>query len=140
MILPDVNVILQAFRRDSTGHAKYRTWLNAIVNGNADYGMSTQVLASVVRIASNPGAFANPSPAGDVLAFANRLLAQPNCRQIMPGARHWDIYTNLVRSTNAKGPLTQDAWLAAIAIEHGCHWVTADKDFARFAGLQWTLL
>ncbi|MCC6620365.1 MAG: hypothetical protein IT385_03875 [Deltaproteobacteria bacterium] len=24
------------------------------------------------------------------------------------------------------------------ALEHGCEWVTADADFARFAGLRWS--
>jgi uncharacterized protein len=30
-----------------------------------------------------------------------------------------------------------DAWIAAIAIEHGCTLVTTDRDFSRFDGLQW---
>ena len=31
----------------------------------------------------------------------------------------------------------QDAWLAALAIESGCEWVTTDRDYARFPGLRW---
>jgi predicted nucleic acid-binding protein len=27
--------------------------------------------------------------------------------------------------------------LAALAIEHGCEFITADRDFAKFAGLRW---
>jgi predicted nucleic acid-binding protein len=30
-----------------------------------------------------------------------------------------------------------DAYHAALAIEHGCEFVTADGDFARFAGLRY---
>jgi len=30
-----------------------------------------------------------------------------------------------------------DAWLAALAIESGCEWVTTDGDFGRFNGLTW---
>ena len=33
--------------------------------------------------------------------------------------------------------LVQDAWLAAVAIESGCEWITTDRDYARFAGLAW---
>jgi predicted nucleic acid-binding protein len=29
---------------------------------------------------------------------------------------------------------------AALAIEHGCDWVTRDRDFAKFAELRWRLL
>jgi predicted nucleic acid-binding protein len=32
---------------------------------------------------------------------------------------------------------TADAYLAALAMEHGCEWWTADGDFARFPGLNW---
>jgi hypothetical protein len=30
-----------------------------------------------------------------------------------------------------------DAWLAALAIESGSEWITNDRDYARFDGLQW---
>jgi predicted nucleic acid-binding protein len=30
-----------------------------------------------------------------------------------------------------------DAFLAALALEHGCELVTNDGDFARFKGLRW---
>jgi predicted nucleic acid-binding protein len=33
--------------------------------------------------------------------------------------------------------LIQDAWFAALAIESGCEWITADRDYARFDGLRW---
>ena len=35
-----------------------------------------------------------------------------------------------------------DAQHAAVAMEHGCRWVTRDEDFAGFApyGLEWELL
>ena len=36
-----------------------------------------------------------------------------------------------------KGNLVPDARLAAMAIEHGCEWITTDGDFARFPGLRW---
>ncbi len=36
-----------------------------------------------------------------------------------------------------RGPLTTDAWFAALAIEHGCTWMTFDRDYARFPGLDW---
>jgi predicted nucleic acid-binding protein len=33
--------------------------------------------------------------------------------------------------------VVQNAWLAALAIESGCEWITLDRDFARFPGLRW---
>ena len=42
MILPDVNVLLYAFRRDSLRHAEYRNWLEEVANGDRAYGMANQ--------------------------------------------------------------------------------------------------
>jgi predicted nucleic acid-binding protein len=34
--------------------------------------------------------------------------------------------------------LVADAYLAALAIEHGCALVTTDSEFSRFDGLRWS--
>jgi uncharacterized protein len=137
VILPDVNVLVYAFRSDVKEHDAYKVWLEGVINGDAAYGMSPQVLASVIRLATHPRVFAHPDPLGDAVAFASTLLNQPHCQIIQPGPRHWSIFTGLCRSANAYGNLVQDAWLAALAIESGCEWITNDRDFARFEGLQW---
>jgi predicted nucleic acid-binding protein len=36
--------------------------------------------------------------------------------------------------------MVPDAWFAALAIEHGCEWITEDRDYARFPGLRWRSL
>jgi uncharacterized protein len=137
VILPDVNVLVYAFRSDVKEHDAYKAWLEGVINGDAAYGMSPQVLASVIRLATHPRVFARPDPLEDAVAFASTLLNQPHCQIIEPGPRHWSIFTGLCRSANAYGNLVQDAWLAALAIESGCEWITNDRDFARFEGLHW---
>jgi uncharacterized protein len=137
LILPDVNVLLYAFRSDAENHTAYRTWLEGVLNGEMAYGISPQVLASVVRLSTHPRIFARPSRLADALAFASVLLEQPHCQIIQPGPRHWEIFTALCRRASANGNLVQDAWLAALAIESGCEWITTDRDFARFEGLRW---
>lgn len=137
MILPDFNVLLYAFRRDSQDHALYRRWLDGVVNGTAAYGMSPQVLASLMRIATHPSIFVRPSGLNDATAFASLLLDQPHCQVIQPGSRHWSIFLNLCARAKVSGNLVQDAWLAALAIESGCEWITTDRDFARFEELRW---
>ena len=137
MILADVNILVYAFREDAEDHPAYKAWLEGVVNGDHAYGMSRQVLASVIRIATHPKIFARPSRMPEALAFASALLEQPNCQIIEPGPRHWDIFTRLCRNTNATGNRVRDAWLAALAIESGCEWITNDRDYSRFTGLQW---
>ena len=137
MILPDVNVLLYAFRSDAEAHDTHRIWLEEVINGEAAYGMSPQVLASVIRVATHPRIYQHPSPLADTLAFVAVLTEQPHCQIIQPGPRHWSIFTRLCQRANAYGNLVQDAWLAALAIESGCEWITHDRDYARFEGLQW---
>jgi hypothetical protein len=137
VILPDVNVLLFAFRSDSENHAAYRAWLEDVVNGEAAYGISPQVLSSVIRLATHPRIFAHPSRLADASAFATVVSEQPHCQVVQPGPRHWNIFTTLCQTANATGNLVQDAWLAALAIEAGCEWITTDRDFSRFEGLRW---
>lgn len=137
MILPDVNVLLYAFRSDSLKHAAYRDWLDGVVNGDEAYGMSPQVLCSVIRIATHPRIYVSPSRYEEVAAFARVLLEQPHCTVVQPGTRHFPIFEDLCRKAAAVGNLVQDAWFAALAIEAGCEWVTTDGDFARFPRLRW---
>lgn len=137
MILPDVNVLLYAFRSDSALHSRYRGWLDGVVNGHEAYGMSPQVLCNVARIATHPRIYVSPSRSEDALAFARVLLEQPNCTVVVPGARHFSIFEGLCRKAAANGNLIQDAWFAALAVESGCEWVTTDGDFARFTDLRW---
>ena len=137
MILPDVNVLIYAFRADTPGHRQCRPWLESVVRGDMAYGMSPQVLGAVVRIVTHPRIFAPPAPLEQALAFANLLLDQPHCQAIQPGPRHWGVFCSLCRRARASGNLVPDAWFAALAIESGCEWITTDRDYARFEGLRW---
>lgn len=137
MLLPDVNVLVYAFRPDATDHERYRSWLDGMVNGESSYACSDLVLSGFVRIVTHPRIFREPSPMSEALAFAATVRAQPTCHPIFPGAQHWSIFTRLCRQAGVKGNLVPDAFLAALAIESGCEWVSADGDFARFPGLRW---
>lgn len=137
MILPDVNVLLYAFRRDAERHAEYRAWLQDTVNGHAVYGVSTQTLAALVRISTHPRIYREPSTRTEALAFCNALLAPDSCTVIHPGARHWPLFCDLCERTKVTGNMVQDAWFAALAIESGCEWITTDRDYSRFPGLRW---
>lgn len=137
MILPDVNVLIYAFRSDTEQHEKHKGWLESVINGPSAYGISPQILASVARICTHPRIFARPSSSADVFAFCRAMIEQPNATIVTPGERHWDIFEDLCRRSKAIGNLVPDAWFAALAIEFGCEWITTDRDYARFHGLKW---
>jgi toxin-antitoxin system PIN domain toxin len=137
MMLPDVNVLINAFRKDVPQHGVCRAWLASVVSGDARFGLSTLILSAVVRIVTNPRAFKTPSTIAETFEFCESLLAQPHCQIVEPGERHWDIFRRLCIATETHGSRVTDAWFAALAIEWGCEWITLDRDYARFPGLKW---
>jgi uncharacterized protein len=137
MILTDVNVLVYAHRVDAPGHPAYREWLEALINGDPAYGFSELVLSGFLRVVTHPRVFNPPSGLDSALAFAQVIRDQPNAVSISSGPRHWDIFKRLCDVAGVKGNLVPDAYLAALAIESGCEWITTDRDYSRFPGLKW---
>jgi hypothetical protein len=137
MILADVNVLIHAFRRDCAQHAVCKPWLDGVVRGDGRFGVSPLVLGAVARITTNPRIFKQPSAIEEVFAYCENLLHQPHAAIVQPGERHWTIFSRLCLTTRTVGPRIADAWFAALAIEHGCTWITYDRDYARFPNLEW---
>jgi len=138
VIVPDVNVLVYAHRRDGHAeHARFAAWLTAVATGPEPFGLSVLALVGVVRIVTNPSIFGRPSTLEEALAFTGELVRRPTARLVGPGPRHWELVTELCRAASASAKLVADAQHAAVAIEHGCVFVTTDSDFARFPRLRW---
>ncbi len=137
MMLPDVNVLICAFRKDVPQHEICRPWLDDLILDDARFGMSPLALGAVVRVTTNPRMFKTPSSLDDAIGFCDELLVQPHCQIVEPGERHWDVFKRLCKEADIRGPRVTDAWFAALAIEWGCEWITLDRDYARFPGLKW---
>jgi|SRR5262249_31976891 len=137
MLLPDVNVLVYAHRRDAPDHAQYLAWLERLINGDEAYGLADLVLSGFVRVVTHPRVFAPPSTIAEALAFAGAIRTRANCVPISPGVRHWDLFVSLCHRAGVRGNLVPDAYLAALAIESGSEWITTDRGFARFPGLRW---
>src|SRR5512134_1138057 len=114
-----------------------RKWLEAVVNGDQSYGMADLVLSGFLRIVTHPAIFDPPSSMQDALKFCAELRDQPNYVHVAPGPRHWEIFTKLCQTAGVKGNLVPDAYLAALALESGCEWITTDGDYSRFPKLRW---
>jgi toxin-antitoxin system PIN domain toxin len=138
MVLPDVNVLVNAFRDDLPAHSASAQWLDSQVNGPSAYGMADRVVEGFIRVATLPNLYKDQVPIDVAVEFAEMLVDQPNCVRVNPGTRQWSLFLDLLASTNAAGNAVSDAWLAALAIESGSEWVTWDKGFARYPGLKWS--
>jgi toxin-antitoxin system PIN domain toxin len=137
MILPDVNVLIYAFRQDVPQYELCHAWLLSVVDGDARFGISPLALSAVVRVTTNARSYRTPSTLEEAFRFCEYLREQPHCQLVVPGERHWRIFSRLCMETDTHGPRVTDAWFAALAIEWGCEWITLDRDFARFPGLKW---
>lgn len=137
MVLPDVNVLVYAHREDTSDHQEYRAWLTEVVNSPRAYGLSDLVLSGFLRVVTHPRVFREPSPLDSALAFVSEIRERPSRVRVAPGPRHWEIFVDLLATTEARGNLIPDAYFAALAIESGSEWITTDRDYARFPGLRW---
>jgi uncharacterized protein len=136
MLAPDVNVLVYAHREELSEHDACKSWLDGTLSADTAFGIFDVVLSGFVRVVTHPRIFKTPSPLDVAFAFANAVRGHPNCVLLQPGPRHWAIFERLCRETAAKGNIVADAYLAALAVEAGCEWVTTDHDYSRFADLR----
>ena len=71
------------------------------------------------------------------MSFVEGIATHRNAVKLVPGDRHWSIFTDLIKRVGARGNTIPDAYLAALAIESGSEFVTSDRGFAQFPGLRW---
>ena len=136
MVSPDVNILIQAFRPEMPEHRRCRGWILDVARRGETLAVSSVALSGFVRIVTHPRVMTVPDDTSAALEFCKHLLAAPAASVLHPGQRHWSIFERLCRETGATGNLVPNAWFAALAIEHGCTWVTLDRDYGRFSGLR----
>ena len=138
MILLDANLLLYAYDSSSAQHRASRAWLESMLSGAELVRFAWLTLWAFLRISTNPRAFERPLSITEAEEAIASWLVRPLAGILDAGERHWDILRRLLHDGQATGPLVMDAVLAALAIEHGANLCTTDRDFSRFAGLEWT--
>jgi toxin-antitoxin system PIN domain toxin len=136
VLLPDVNILIHAHRLEAPEHGRYAKWLEALAVGPEPFGLSELGASAFVRIVTNPKIWDEATSTEDALEFIERLRRRSCARLLTHGPGSWQVFARLCTDARARGKLVADAYHAALAIEHGCELVTADADFARFAGLR----
>lgn len=142
MWMPDVNVLVYAHRREDPAHEFYRAWLEGVLGARTPLALSTEVALGFLRIVTNRRVFPSPTPLDVALATLTELRASPRVRILTAGPDHLDLVSEIARIERCVAGDLADASHAALAIAHGCTWVTRDGDFERFVrhGLKWLRL
>lgn len=137
MIVLDANLLLYAYDRVSTHHAKARTWIEQLFSGTALIGLPWQTISAFLRIMTNPRLPGERFTLEEAVQVVDGWLDQPNVKLLAAGDHHWILFRQMVIEGQAAGALISDAHLAALAMEYGGVLHTTDRDFARFPGLRW---
>ncbi len=138
MKLPDVNLLVYAADESSRHHARVRPWLERTLSGTEEVGFAWMVLLGFLRISTNPAAFGDALSPDQAFEYVDSWLDSPVAAVVHPGGRHAGHVRDLLMPLGTAGNLTNDAHLAALAIEHGAEVCSSDNDFSRFEGVRWT--
>jgi hypothetical protein len=134
--LPDANVLIHALREASNEHEACRNWLVQTTAAGDVLALSELVECALLRIPTLPKL--QLVPMAETLGYwKDDLWSYPQTRRLAAGARHIQIFSDLVSGLNLLGNDVNDAWLAALAIEHQATLVSTDDGFGRFPGLSW---
>ena len=136
MFLFDITVLVHLHREDSPRHTVVRAHIERILSEARPVGYSPVVLSGFLKVVTHPKVFVTPSDPETALEFCQSILELPGIQRVSPGESHWSIFSHLVRASHARGNLVSGAWLAALAVEHDCTWVTTDRDYSRFPRLR----
>jgi hypothetical protein len=136
MRVVDVNILVYAHRREAPEHEASRRWLIEARTRTQQLGLADAVMAGFLRVVTSGRVFRDPTPLDKSVRFLEAVLAGPATRRIAPGERHWNVFVDPCRRGDAKGNQVSDAWIDAIAIEHGATLVSADRDLRRFPDLR----
>ena len=136
MILIDTNLWLYATLRETPRHDAAKAWLEATLNGDEPIALPWNVVLAVLRISTQSRLMLQPLRPVQALTLVDSWLQHPLVELVQPGPAHWGLLRQLIEQAGTAGNLTNDAHLAALAIEHNCTLCSADNDFRRFPGLR----
>lgn len=137
MKLVDANVLINAVNAEARHHRAAKRWLDDALSGSSPVGFAWLALVAFVRITTHPSLAAMPLALGEAMAQVEEWLDARSAHVLQPGPRHAELLGGLLRAVGTAGNLTNDAHLAALALEHKATVVTFDSDFGRFPGVRW---
>ena len=132
MVVVDANVLLYAVDSTSTHHERSLTWLENALAGAEGVGLAWIALLAFVRVGTNRSILPNAMSVDEATEQVQSWLGAPAAVVVNPTSRHAEVLRGLLLESGAGGNLTNDAHLAALAIEHGADLVSYDRDFGRF--------
>jgi toxin-antitoxin system PIN domain toxin len=137
MDLLDANILIGAFRRDHPDHAIMKAWLEETLAEGVTVSFPPLVEVAFLRIVTHSRIFRVPSPLREALAFLQTLQESGHFREARWNARMRERWWRWCSDLGLEGDDINDAYLAAVAAEERWRFVSRDRGFSRFRGLDW---
>jgi uncharacterized protein len=132
----DVNIWVYAFRADSPLHELAMESMQGSLDRRESFLFSPGIASSFLRLVTNARIFKEPSLLAEAWLFVDALESHPAAVQTDMDPMAFGIFKHLCLVADVSGNAVPDAYLAALAIRHDATFVTADRGFERFKGLE----
>jgi hypothetical protein len=136
LFLPDANVLIYALHDQAQQHARCRKWLVNLEQNEDALGLCELTEVALIRIATLPRFRLVPMDKA-LHYWRDSLWTYPFALRLAPGDQHIKTFSKYIEKLNLVGNDVNDAWLAALAVEHRATLVSFDEGFGRFADLSW---
>lgn len=136
MLIPDINLLVYAVNEEDHHHEVAKRWVDNALGAGEAVGFAWLALIGFIRLTTLAGVVPRPFAVADAFRVLDVWFSSPVAIVVEPTPRHLTILHDLLAHTGAAGNLTNDAHLAALAIEHRGEICTFDRDFNRFPGVR----
>jgi uncharacterized protein len=130
-MLPDINILVAAYRADHPHHAIAAEWLEDTL-ANSDnlkrLVLPMQVLAGFMRLVTNAKIFPDASTSAHALGFLDWLMGDARV-SLVTQSSEWTEFRKLVQDRQLQANHIPDAWLAGLSISLSEPFVTFDRGF-----------
>jgi toxin-antitoxin system PIN domain toxin len=137
VIIPDSNLLLYAYNKDSLFHKKAADWWQGLLSGTEAIGLCSVALYSFIRVGTNAKAFPRPMTIDQANRHVTSWLKVANTEFIACEFDDFQRSLDLLKQAGTGGNLTTDAQIASLGIKYNAVIHSADSDFARFPEISW---
>jgi hypothetical protein len=136
VIVLDVNVVLAAFRQDHPHHERTRPWFERLLRDEDDVIVPDVVWVGFIRLVTNRRVFEVPSTLREAFAFVDAVCAASAYHRVAGLVDGLGVFRDVSVGSDSSANLVPDAYIASVALSHGCPVGSFDRDFRRFDALE----
>ncbi|HLZ98110.1 MAG TPA: TA system VapC family ribonuclease toxin [Steroidobacteraceae bacterium] len=133
-MIPDVNIVVAAYRADHVHHQAARGWLmqarKECAAGIEPLVLLPIVISGFLRLVTNRRVFPQPDSIEDAIAFVDAILESPGAELRTP-EDDWPLLRDKLLTLRLAGNAVTDAAIASMVQALSEHLVSFDRDFTR---------